>query len=334
MQTEPTAKPHLVSVVIPVYKGEATLPGLLEEIAQVTEPRTSPGGATWQVAEVVLVYDNGPDRSAAVIRDLERRYDFVRAVWLSRNFGQHSATLAGMASSGSEWIATIDEDGQHDPVDIGLLLDAALGSRTPVVYAKPTNAKPHGFVRNAASDGAKSLIARLAPGQSTTDFQSFRLILGEVGRSVAAYAGSGVYLDVALGWVASGVTTADVRFRDEGERVSGYTARKLMSHFWRLVLSSGTRPLRLVAGAGALIAAVGLVLALVFVAQRLLGVDLPAGWTSLMTVQLLVSGVVLISLGVVAEYLGMAVNMAMGKPPYLIVSDPARGPLERSPSEG
>lgn len=329
MHTDVLSKPHLVSVVIPVYKGELTLGSLVAEIAEFTDVRTSAGGVEWRVTEALLVFDNGPDRSADVIRDLVQRYDFVRAVWLSRNFGQHSATLAGMASSGSEWIATLDEDGQHDPADIGLLIDSALRNYSPVVYAKPTNEPPHGMLRNAASRTAKWIISRLAPGQSTTDFQSFRLILGEVGRSVAAYSGSGIYLDVALGWVASRTATADVMFRDEGQRVSGYSPRKLVSHFWRLVLSSGTRALRIVSAIGAIFAAAGVVLAILFVIQRLFDGALPAGWTSIMTVMLLASGAVLFSLGMVAEYLGLAVNMAMGKPPYLIASDMGDGPLGR-----
>lgn len=327
MTTDVPSATHEISVVVPVYKGELTLRPLLAEIVAVTTPTASPSGVTWRVTEVVLVHDNGPDRSAAVIRELAREYDFVRPVWLSRNFGQHAATLAGMASSGSEWIVTLDEDGQHDPADIGLLLDAAVSMEAPLVYAKPINAKPHGALRNAASSGAKALIASLADGQRTSDFQSFRLILGEVGRSVAAYAGSGVYLDIALGWVASRAVTADIHFRDEGQRVSGYSGRKLLSHFWRLVVSSGTRALRIVATAGAILAAIGVILAIVFIIQWFSGADLPAGWTSLMTVLLLTSGAVLISLGMVSEYLGTAVNMAMGKPPYLIVSDPADGPL-------
>ncbi|WP_457101025.1 glycosyltransferase [Microbacterium sp. P5_E9] len=332
--TASAAQPHFVSVVVPVYKGESTLRSLVEEIAQVTAPSSSPGGATWQVTEVLLVHDNGPDRSADVIRELAEEYDFVRGIWLSRNFGQHSATLAGMASSGSEWIATVDEDGQHDPADIALLIDSALANNAPLVYAKPTNAKPHGVLRNASSRSAKALIAGLSGNAHTPDFQSFRLVLGEIGRSVAAYAGSGVYLDIALGWVASRIATADVKFRAEGERASGYSPRKLLSHFWRLVLSSGTRALRIVAVTGAIFAGIGVILAIWFILQWLLGATLPEGWTSLMTVVLLTSGALLISVGMVAEYLGMAVNMAMGKPLYLIVSDPANGPLGRRTERG
>ncbi|MGW6131534.1 glycosyltransferase [Cellulomonas sp. NPDC055163] len=320
---------HRVSVVIPVYQGERTLPALLTEIAALTTESVTPDGNRVVVAEVLLVFDHGPDGSAEAIRTLEREHAFVRSVWLSRNFGQHPATLAGMASSGGDWIVTLDEDGQHDPAAIPDMLDTALRERATVVYARPLNPAPHGPLRNAASRGSKRLIDRLVGGTDTTSFQSYRLILGEVGRSVAAYAGSGVYLDVALSWVAGDVATTPVHLREEGGRRSGYSLRKLLSHFWRMVLSSGTRGLRLVSVLGVAFAVVGLVLAVVILVGRIAGDPVPEGWTSTVIIVLVSTGAVLFSLGVVAEYVGVAVNMAMGKPLYLIVSDPASGPLGR-----
>lgn len=324
---------HRLSVVIPVYQGERTLPPLMEEIAALTQPFTTPGGARAVVTEVFLVHDHGPDGSADTIRELTARHDFVRPVWLSRNYGQHPATLAGMASSGGDWIVTLDEDGQHDPADMANLLDAALREQADVVYSKPTNAPPHGAFRNLTSRGAKKVIEAIAGGTDTSLYQSYRLVLGEIGRSVAAYAGPNVYLDVALGWVTNRVTTAPVTLRDEGDRSSGYNLRRLLSHFWRMVISSGTRSLRAVSGIGAVFGLVGVLIGLYFAIHKLLGGDVPNGWTSQIVVSLLGFGAVLFALGVIAEYLGVAVNMAMGKPLYLIVSDPAQGPLGRVPQQ-
>lgn len=318
-----------MSVVVPVYRGERHLPGLAEEIAGLTEPQRTPDGHTFRVGELVLVHDCGPDDSAAVLRRLAERWDWVRPVWLSRNYGQHAATLAGMASSSGEWIVTLDEDGQHDPHDIGAMLDAALRAGASLVYAAPVNRAPHSLFRRATSTTSKRIVNLLSGGADASAFHSYRLMLGEVGRSVAAYAGQGVYLDVALAWVAPPATTAPVWLRDEGDRRSGYRTRTLMSHFWRMVLTSGTRSLRLVSGLGVLAAILGFVLAVVLVVLRLTGHTDVQGWTSMIVVTLLCSGAILFALGMVAEYVGVAVGMAMGRPPYLIVSDPADGPLGR-----
>ncbi|MCZ4276271.1 glycosyltransferase [Rhodococcoides yunnanense] len=321
-----------MSIVVPVYQGERTLRTLIEEILPLTSVTHSPGGRPLIVEEVLLVFDHGPDGSADVIRGLVAEHTFVRGVWLSRNFGQHPATLAGMASSGGEWIVTMDEDGQHDPADIGGLLDTALDQQSSVVYAKPTNAAPHGLLRNAASRGSKWLIAKAMAADNTVSYQSYRLVLGEVGRSVAAYAGSEAYLDVALGWIAGEVTTSPVELREEQGRRSGYNLRTLLSHFWRMVLSSGTKGLRMVSIIGVAFAVLGLALVLWVLASYLL-FDLGSevrGWASTMVILLFGFGATLFSLGVVAEYVGVNVKTAMGKPPYLIVADPADGPLGRT----
>src|SRR5664279_1512241 len=327
-------RPHRVSIVIPVYQVELTLGALVQEIAPLTVPTLTAAGNQFQVIEVLLVNDHGPDRSDEVIRELAAAHDFIRPVWLSRNFGQHVATMAGMASSSGDWIVTMDEDGQHDPADIGDFLDVALKHGSQLVYADPVNRPPHNMLRNGGSRLAKWVFATFLTGKSDSIFQSYRMVLGEIGRSVAAYAGSGVYLDVAMGWVAGPAAACPVRLRDEGARQSGYSTRALLSHFVHLVLSSGTRALRMVSALGVLFAVGGIGYAIYLLVVRFTTDAVPQGWTSTMVVVLLSTGVVLFSLGVIAEYLGVAVNMAMGKPLYLIVGDPKDGPLGRTGQNG
>lgn len=317
---------HRISVVIPVYQGERTLGAVIDELRPLIETFTTAGGYRAVVEEVVLAYDHGPDASASVIRELANSTPWVTPVWLSRNFGQHAATLAGIAASGGDWIVTLDEDGQHDPRFIASMLDTALTQDADVVYAKPTNVPPHGVLRNAASRASKRILELLFGGSNARDFNSYRLILGEIGRSVAAYAGTGVYLDVALGWVASKTVTSPVDLREEGERRSGYSYRRLMAHFWRMILTTGTRGLRLVTATGVLFFLGGIVYAIYLIVMRFVSGDIPEGWTSQMVLTALGIGVILVSLGIVAEYVGIAVNMAMGKPAYLVVRDPTAGP--------
>jgi glycosyltransferase involved in cell wall biosynthesis len=327
--TEPGSRPHRVSIVIPVFQGEHTLAALVQEIALLAVPTQTADGHEFQVIELLLVSDHGPDRSDEVIRELAAAHDFIRPVWLSRNFGQHPATLAGMASSSGDWIVTMDEDGQHDPAEIGDFLDVALSRGAQLVYADPVNRPPHNMLRNVSSRLAKWVFSTFLTGNTDTIFQSYRMVLGEIGRSVAAYAGSGVYLDVAMGWVSGPTASCPVRLRGEGERQSGYSTRRLLSHFWRLALSSGTHALRMVSALGVLFALGGIAFAIYLLVARLTTDFLPEGWTSTMVVVLVSTGAILFSLGIIAEYVGVAVSMAMGKPLYLIVGDPEDGPLGR-----
>jgi len=312
-----------ISVVIPVYRGEQTLPGLIRELESLTKEQNTPGGRTFMVEEILLVWDRGSNTSGQVIRDLEESHSFVRALWLSRNFGQHAATLAGMTSAGGDWIVTMDEDGQQDPSFISRLLDVAYDQEAQLVYGAPTNSPPHSWIRNAASRSAKKLFAGVLAEGGFAEFNSYRLILGEIGRSVAAYTGSGVYLDVALSWVVADVTTCPVVARAEGRRANGYTYRRLLSHFGRLMVSSGTRPLFFVSWLGLLFVFLGAVVSLWVIYQRIVGDLVLAGWASTFIALMLIGGAVLLSLGIIAQYVGAATNMSLGKPLYVVVRDPA-----------
>ena len=318
---------HLVSIVVPVYRGAATLAPLVAEIEPLTLPQTPPDGARFPVSEVMLVHDGAADDSDLVIEALAARCAFVSPIWLSRNFGQHPASLAGMASTSGEWVVTMDEDGQHDPGDIGRLLDRALQTGAQLVYANGRNPAPHGALRNAASRTVKWVSVALLDLGHLGRFTSCRLINGEVARSLAAYCGNDVYLDVALSWVVAKSESCPVVLRDEGARKSGYNLRKLLSHFSRLVLTSGTRPLRLISMLGVFSLCLGAAIFLFALVEKLTQAVPVQGWTSTVMVLCFFSGCILFSLGVVAEYLGVTLSMAMGKPLYLVVSRPPRRPL-------
>jgi polyisoprenyl-phosphate glycosyltransferase len=313
-----------LSVVIPVYRGEKTLAAVLDELARYTLPSATPGGIEYRIHDVVLVHDNGPDRSDLVMRELAELHPFVKLVWLSRNFGQHAATIAGIAEAEGRWVVTMDEDGQHDPAAIGDFLDAATVQRAGVVYADFTNAAPHGLARAAASRGSKKVLGRVFGTPDSTRFQSYRMIRADMARQLASFAKTGVYLDVALSWVTNRVATVPTTLRsDDAERASSYRFGTLLAYFWRMVLTSGTRGLRLVSAAGAVLAGLGLLLAVVLIVAVATGAQTGVeGWASLMVAILLCTGAILGSLGVIAEYIGVSLNVAMGRPLYLVVDDP------------
>lgn len=320
---------HRISIVIPVYAGEHTLPTLLEEIEPLTHLQTTANGNCFVVAEVLLAHDCGSDRSDKTIEALSARYPFVQPVWLSRNYGQHAATMAGMASATGDWVVTIDEDGQQDPADIGSMLDSALALSLQLVYAQPVNPPPHGWLRNLLSLTAKEISTRLLGNRSIGRFNSFRLVDGEIARTLAAYCGNGVYLDVALFWITGRIGHSPVRLRNERGRPSGYSYFRLLGHFWNLILTTGTRPLRLITVMGFF----SMVLAIAIAGYALYGKfygQVPVqGWTSLLIIVAFFSGGILTALGVIAEYLAVTMGIVMGKPLYVVSTRPTRPALEK-----
>ena len=325
MQQNPeNTQAERISIVIPVYRGEWTLGPLLSEIAPLTAMHLQ-GSVAFRVTEVILVHDAGPDRSDRVMEELARQYPFVRTLWLSRNFGQHAATLAGKESTTGDWGVTMDEDLQQRPEDIPAMLKVALETDAQLVYAHPLNAPPHGWVRNVLSHIAKWITIHILGNRMIGQFNSFRMIDGEIARGLSAYCSTGVFLDIALSWVVQRVARCPVTLREE-KRSSGYSARRLLSHFWRLIMTSGTRPLRLIALMGLFAMLVAVLLA-VFALWMKIRQEVPVqGWASLIIISCFFFGSILLALGVIAEYLALALNIAMGRPLYLSVSRAPKQP--------
>lgn len=323
------SSPQRISLVIPVYGGEKTLPILVSEIEPLTQELSTPEGKPYVVCELILVHDCGSDRSDLVIQELADKYPFVQPVWLSRNYGQHAASMAGMASATGDWVVTLDEDGQQDPSDIGRLLDTALNQSLQLVYAQPTNLPSHGWLRNTLSRTAKAITIKLLSNSPMGKFNSYRLIDGEIARTLAAYCGNGVYLDVGLYWMVGRIGHCPLQLRNEMDRPSGYSYSKLFGHFWNLILTMGTRPLRIITIMGFC----SLILSIIITAYALYGkfyLDIPVqGWASLLIVVAFFSGATLTSLGVIAEYLAVTMGIAMGKPLYVISTKPTRPEVEQ-----
>ena len=315
---------HRVSLVIPVYRGAQSLPALIQEVAPLTHQQSTPNGNCFVICEVLLVHDCGPDRSDLALEALSAQFPFVQPVWLSRNYGQHAATLAGMASATGDWVVTIDEDGQQDPADIGCMLDSALSASLQLVYAQPTNPPPHGWLRNFLSWAAKTISAKVLGNKGIGRFNSFRLVDGEIARTLAAFCGNGVYLDVGLFWVTGRVGHCPVRLRNEMDRPSGYSYFKLFGHFWNLILTTGTRPLRLITIMGFFSIILAFAIAAYVLYGKLYGQVPVQGWASILIVVAFFSGGILTALGVIAEYLAVTMGIVMGKPLYVVSTKPTR----------
>jgi glycosyltransferase involved in cell wall biosynthesis len=323
-----------ISIVVPVYLGAETLAQLVEKVLPLTENTKTQNGNTFIVEEMIFVHDCGPDRSDVAIEELCSRFEFIKAVWLSKNFGQHPATVAGMASSRCEWVVTLDEDLQHEPSEIGSLLDLAFESGSDVVYGIDQTTIIHGLVRSRASSLAKAISATLVGNGVSKKYSSFRLIRGNIARGVSAYVGDGVYLDVALTWVTDCIASCEVRNSLEKRSKSGYTYRKLFSHFLRLLLSNGTKPLRIVTVVGTSIALLGIFYAIYIITSILFTDNAPEGWTSIFASILIIGGLILMALGVIAEYLGFVVRAAFGKPSYFVLQNNRRNHIRNEDQKG
>jgi undecaprenyl-phosphate 4-deoxy-4-formamido-L-arabinose transferase len=298
-----------VSVVVPVYGGAQTIAELAERVGKVLDGE----GREW---ELVLVNDSSPDDSWEIIRRLSAEEPRVRGVDLMRNFGQHNALLAGIVDARNELIVTMDDDLQHPPEEIPLLLDE-LGKGHDAVYGEPQRER-HAWWRGFASRMTKAALQKAMGADSATMINSFRAFRAELRPGFSDYHGPFVSVDALLTWSTRDFATVSYRHEARKAGESTYNLFNLTGHALTLITAFSTRPLRIASlvGFGSVflgLAALAYVLAGLFLSGR----DVP-GFVFLASLVSILAGAQLFALGVIGEYLARMHMRSMGKPPYTV----------------
>ena len=321
-----------LSVVVPVYAGEAYLGRLAEGVESLRDGWESGGGRV-ALVELILVDDAAIDGSEAVIDRLSATKPWIVPLHLSRNYGQHAATIAGILHSSGDWVVTLDEDLQHPPERIEALLRHAVTQRADVVYARPVSAAIHGKAwRDGSSRTFKRLMEWMTGNPTLRLVNSFRLIRGPIARATASVCSHNTYFDVALFWFTQRIEAVEMDLRDgrfmrTGK--SGYNLRRLFAHAQRMLFSSQLRFLNLGLWAGAALFGVSSLTGLYFLVVRLVAPETITvqGWTSLFLAVCLSAGLLAIMVGLCLQYLSTLVIRAHGRPTFFTIDRSGDGAL-------
>ena len=312
-----------ISTITPVYAGDAYLARLVEELAAL---RATLAAATDEVmlAEAIFVDDGAIDESARCLEELRAKHEWIKVLRLSRNFGQHNATAAGILHSSGDWVVTLDEDLQHPPHMIVPMLKAAAEKRFDVVLGQAIRGSHGGSYRDILSRLAKKLIGALAGDRLVPFFSSFRVIRGSIARAAAKVCSHQTYFDVAVSWFTTRVCSlpmdlSDRRFTEE--KSSSYSLMKLLSHAKRLLTSSDLHLFRISVLVSGFSFALTLLLGLWVLLSYFLSPEVAAarGWASLMGAILLYGGIISLMLGFVLEVVKINLFQGQGKPIFFTV---------------
>jgi glycosyltransferase involved in cell wall biosynthesis len=298
-----------LSIVIPCFRSTATLPALLEGIAAAVPAQRRP-------YEVILVVDDDSDDTWTLAAELARRDPAVRALRLSRNYGQHNAIVAGIRDARHEVVVTMDDDLQHPPDQIPVLL-AALTPETDLVYGVPA-AEEHRLLRSLASRGVKWALARTLGIRDARSVSAFRAFRAHLTPAFDGISGPHTSIDVVLSWATSRIAATTVTMRHRADGRSGYTVRSLLRHTANMVFGFSTAPLRAVTAVGVAIGLVGLLLFARVTWSYFTGSTTVAGFTTIASMVALFASAQLVALGVLGEYLGRIHVRGMGRPGYLV----------------
>jgi len=295
-----------ISIVVPIYKGETLIEPLVAQLA-----KTLPTFA--KKYEIILVNDGSPDNSWSLIQGLADKYESVRGICMMRNYGQHNATLCGIRTARYEVIITMDQDLQHPPEEIPLLL-AKLEEGYDVVYGTPRKL-PQGFWRNVMTASIKWILAKVIGLPSVRNVSAFRAFRTNLRDAFANFQSPSLILDVLLSWGTTRFTSVQVSI-PQAERTN-YNFRMLVRTAMLILIGYSTLPLRFASWIGFVMTIFGLGVFIYVLTVYFTAGSLP-GFPFLASIIALFSGAQLFALGIFGEYLARMFDRSMDRPPYVI----------------
>ena len=300
-----------LSFVIPCYHSAKTIGGVVGDIIKTVEKRPE------YDYEIILVNDNPPDDTWRVIADLAHSNSKIHGICFSKNFGQHSALMAGYRSISGDIVVSLDDDGQNPPEEMFALIDN-LDDTTDLVYANYVS-KKHSRFRNFGSKINDLMVQWLLDKPKELYLASYyaarRFVIDEMVRCENPFP----YIDGLALRSTSSYKNVDITHRERESGSSGYSIGKLLSLWMNGLTSFSVKPLRIAAMCGFGISGVGFILAVILVIEKIMLKDqISEGWPSLMTVVLILNGAMMMMIGLVGEYIGR-IYITLNKSPQYVI---------------
>ena len=299
------------SFVIPCYRSENTIAKVVDEIkSEMAEKRPNDD------YEIVLVNDCSPDGVWNVIEKMARNEDNIIGVNLAKNFGQHSALMAGYGKCSGEYVVSLDDDGQA-PLDSLNDLILKIEEGYDVVYAYYREIKQNVF-RRFGSWMANLMGKIMLEPPKDMKGSSFYVARGFVIREMCKYKNAFPYLVGLVLRTTRKIAWVETQHRSRLEGTSGYSFWRLLSLWLNGFTAFSVKPLEFSTILGVLFAIAGFVYAIVIVVQRIIGDITVAGWSSIIALMLIIGGCILMMLGLIGEYIGRIYICINDSPQYVV----------------
>lgn len=302
--------PTSVSIVIPVYNAEETIANLVEEL--ITELSIE------YDLEVVLVNDRSQDSSEKVCIGLFTKYPaIIKFFSLAKNVGEHNAVMAGLNNITGDYVVIMDDDFQNPIQEVRRLVEFTTQTEYDVVYTYYEK-KEHSLFRNLGSQ-FNDRVANIMLGKPKDLYlSSFKIIKKTLVDEIIKYDLPYPYIDGLVLRSTENIGRFKVKHDARKTGKSGYTFSKLVSLWLNMFINFSILPLRLATILGFVFAGIGFILGISAVIERLLNPDLPQGYTFLFVFIAMISGVQLISIGILGEYIGRFFLSHNKQPQYII----------------
>ncbi len=303
-------KKKKVSFIIPCYRSEKTLEGVVCEIRETMQTLTA------YDYDIFLINDCSPDHTFSVIEQLCSQYDNITGINLAKNFGQHAALMAGLRKSDGDIVVCLDDDGQTPANEVGKLL-AGIEEGSDVVYAQ-YESKKHSAFRNFGS-WMNDIMTRVMLGKpKELHITSYFAVKRFVVESMLAYEKSYPYIIGLVLRATKNITNVPVKHRSREIGTSGYTMKKLLGLWFNGFTAFSILPLRIATVAGSAFAGIGFLYGIYTIIKKLVNPAVPLGFSSMMSAIVFIGGMLMLMLGLVGEYVGRIYISINNSPQYVI----------------
>jgi glycosyltransferase involved in cell wall biosynthesis len=296
------------SIVIPCYKSTSTLVELSSRIKEVYRKIN-------KTYEIIFINDGSPDISTwNTLKNLSSKDSNVVLINLTRNFGQQSATMCGFRYCKGEYVITMDDDLQHEPESISILIGQ---NHHDIVIARLRNRQDH-FLRQITSR-IKSYFDYIVLGKpKNIRLSPFRLFRKEVIDNILKMKSPSPFIPALMFYVTKDVVNVDVEHKSREIGKSNYTLIKRIKLFSLIVINNSSLILKLVGYVGIISAMSSFILISYFLIAKWFFTAPPLGWTSILSSILFFGGLCLFSIGIVGEYLIRIIPVVENKQPFIV----------------
>lgn len=299
-----------VSFVIPCYRSEHTIRGVVAEIEEKMREL-----AKYEY-DIFLINDCSPDQTLQVIRSLCKEHENVKGVDFARNFGQHAALMAGLRHSDGDYVVCLDDDGQTPADEVDRLLDK-LEEGYDAVYAKYEH-KQHSAFRNMGSR-VNEYMTRVMLGKPKELYvSSYFAVKRFVVEDMIRYENSYPYVIGLVLRATGNIVNVTVNHRERRQGTSGYNLRKLIGLWFNGFTAFSVKPLRIATAIGGASALLGFLYGIYTVVKRLINPAVPMGFSSTMAALVFFGGMIMLMLGLIGEYIGRIYISLNNSPQYVI----------------
>ncbi|GAB1797272.1 MULTISPECIES: glycosyltransferase family 2 protein [Priestia] len=298
------------SIVVPVYNEEEVIHETYRRLTEVMH-------STKEAYELLFVNDGSRDRTAEIIKEYSEQDPAVVLLDFARNFGHQIAITAGMDYARGEAVVVIDADLQ-DPPELILEMIEKWKQGFDVVYAKRTKRKGETYFKKQTAAMFYRFLRAMTDIDIPLDTGDFRLLDRKVCNQMNSIQEKNRFVRGLVSWV--GFKQIAVEY-ERDERLAGeskYPLKKMLKLSMDGITSFSYKPLKLASYAGVTLSGIGFIYLLVVLYLKLFTDSTITGWSSLIVIQLFFSGIILIILGMIGEYIGRIYDETKNRPLYIV----------------